>query len=188
VLEAVLRFDPLELLLIVNLCAAIASAATERWFRGFASIGIACVLIRGLAAVLGWSVLQPISRLAWLSVIILATAATARHAVRATRVDADHLFAALDTYLLIGLIFAVGYSLLDQAWPGSFGSPLGTDVGLPRAVYFSFVTLATLGYGDVVPVSDMARGLAVLEAVTGQLYLAVLVARLVSLYSQPPRD
>jgi hypothetical protein len=53
---------------------------------------------------------------------------------------------------------------------------------LTQAFYFSFVTLATLGYGDVVPLGEVARGLAIIEAVAGQLYLAVMVARLVSLY------
>ena len=53
---------------------------------------------------------------------------------------------------------------------------------LANGIYFSFVTLATLGYGDVVPQTEIARGLAILEAVSGQLYLAVMVARLVSLY------
>ena len=52
------------------------------------------------------------------------------------------------------------------------------------ALYFSFVTLATLGYGDIVPRSDVARGLAIVEGVGGQLFLAVLVARLVSLYGR----
>jgi voltage-gated potassium channel Kch len=52
------------------------------------------------------------------------------------------------------------------------------------ALYFSFVTLATLGYGDIVPRSDVARGLAILEGVGGQLFLAVMVARLVSLYGR----
>ena len=51
-------------------------------------------------------------------------------------------------------------------------------------MYFSFVTLATLGYGDIVPRTDVARGLAIVEGVGGQLFLAVLVARLVSLYSR----
>jgi hypothetical protein len=51
-------------------------------------------------------------------------------------------------------------------------------------VYYSFVTLATLGYGDIVPLSPSARGLAILEAVVGQIYLVVVVARLVSLYGQ----
>ena len=52
------------------------------------------------------------------------------------------------------------------------------------AIYFSFVTLATLGYGDIVPRTDVARGLAIVEGVGGQLFLAVMVARLVSLYGR----
>ena len=52
------------------------------------------------------------------------------------------------------------------------------------AIYFSFVTIATLGYGDIVPRSDLARGLTILEGVGGQLFLAVMVARLVSLYGR----
>jgi len=62
--------------------------------------------------------------------------------------------------------------------PGAFS--------LARGIYFSFVTLATLGYGDLVPNSDLTRGLAVLEAVAGQLYVAVIVARLVGAYAQRP--
>jgi hypothetical protein len=115
---------------------------------------------------------------------LLAAAATARHALRAGVVDAEHIFAALDAYLLAGLIFAVCYWVLDQTWPGSFGVASASDLDLARAIYFSFVTIATLGYGDVVPTSDTTRGLAILEAVSGQMYLAVLVARLVSLYSK----
>jgi voltage-gated potassium channel Kch len=60
----------------------------------------------------------------------------------------------------------------------------GTVNGFSTAdgIYFSFVTLATLGYGDFVPKTEVARGLVILEAIAGQLYLAVMVARLVSLY------
>lgn len=90
----------------------------------------------------------------------------------------------LDAYLLAGVIFGFCYWLLDQAWPASFGPALASLLGLSQAIYFSFVTIATLGYGDIVPVSDLARGIAILEAVSGQLYLVVLVARLVSLYAR----
>jgi Ion channel len=98
-------------------------------------------------------------------------------------VDGERILAALDVYLLAGLAFAVGYWVLDQTWPASFGLASGRHLDLPGAIYFSFVTIATLGYGDIVPVSEAARGLAILEAVGGQMYLAVLVARLVTLYT-----
>jgi hypothetical protein len=184
-LEAlVFGFNPLELLLAVNLVAAIASAAHERWIRVLLLLGVAFVVTRGIRAVLGVETLLPISAVLWVSASLLATAATARHALRAGVVDAEHIFAALDAYLLAGLIFSVCYWLLDQTWPVSFGVASASDLELARAIYFSFVTIATLGYGDVVPVSDSAQGLAILEAVGGQMYLTVLVARLVSLYSK----
>jgi hypothetical protein len=177
-------FNPLELLLAVTLVAAIASAARERWIRVLLLLGIAFVVTRGVRVVLGVEALLPISQVFWVAASLLATAATARHALRARVVDAEHIFAALDAYLLAGLIFAVCYWLLDQTWPASFGAASTSDLDLAGAIYFSFVTIASLGYGDVVPVSDLARGLAILEVVGGQMYLVVLVARLVSLYSQ----
>ena len=177
-------FDPLELLLAVNLVAAIASAAHERWIRVLLLLGIAFVVTRGVRAVLGVEALLPISQVLWVAASLLAMAITARHALRARAVDAEHLFAALDAYLLAGLIFAVCYWLLDQTWPASFGVASASDLTLARAIYFSFVTIATLGYGDVVPASESAQGLTILEAVGGQMYLTVLVAWLVSLYAK----
>jgi len=73
-------------------------------------------------------------------------------------------------------------------WPGSFSSTTPGGFGLSRAIYFSIVTIATLGYGDVVPASEPARGLAMVEGFTGQRYLTVLVARLISLYAQQHED
>jgi voltage-gated potassium channel Kch len=67
----------------------------------------------------------------------------------------------------------------------AFSGVAPTGKGPARWLYFSFVTLATLGYGDIVPRADVARSLAIVEGVGGQLFLAVLVARLVSLYSKP---
>jgi voltage-gated potassium channel len=64
------------------------------------------------------------------------------------------------------------------------GEPL-VDFSIGTAIYFSFVTLATLGYGDIVPRSEVARGVAIVEAVAGQLYLAVMVARLISIFARP---
>lgn len=181
-------FNLLEWLLAVNLVAAITSAARDRWVLALLLLGLAFVLTRGIAALLGSAALVPASEVLWVLAGLLATVATARYALRARAVDAEHIFAALDAYLLAGLIFGVCYWLLDQTWPASFGLPSEGDLTLGRAVYFSFVTIATLGYGDIVPASDPARGLVILEAVSGQMYLAVLVARLVSLYAKERSD
>jgi hypothetical protein len=95
---------------------------------------------------------------------------------------------AVAAYLLLGVIWAHAYSLIALLGPGAFSGPVRPEDG-PRAwLYFSFVTLTTVGYGDVLPVHPAARSLAVLEAVVGPLYLAILIARLVSLAVVPGRE
>jgi hypothetical protein len=92
---------------------------------------------------------------------------------------------AVAAYVLLGVIWAHAYSLLAILRPGAFSGPVNPADG-PRAwFYFSFVTLTTVGYGDVLPVHPAARSLAVLEAVTGPLYLAILISRLVALAVAP---
>lgn len=105
------------------------------------------------------------------------------------QVDKERIFASLSLYLMFGLIFALLYALVNKILPGSFHYPAfpTSDLGdkpLTQLMYFSYVTLATLGYGDMVPLSGPARGLAILEAMIGQLYLVLVVARLVSLYGK----
>ncbi|MGH7289419.1 MAG: potassium channel family protein, partial [Myxococcota bacterium] len=100
----------------------------------------------------------------------------------AGRVDGERICAALCVYLLAGIAFGGIFATLDALGPGSLAGVGPID--LDDAVYFSFVTLATLGYGDIAPATSATRALAVLEAVFGQLYLAVLIARLVSLYAR----
>ena len=104
------------------------------------------------------------------------------HVLKAERVSREKIFGALNVYLLLGVIWALLFVIVDFLVPGSFR--YGQDQALTRAdaVYYSFVTLTTLGYGDVVPIFPLARALSTLEALTGQLYLTVLVARLVGLH------
>ncbi len=104
------------------------------------------------------------------------------HVLKAERVSREKIFGALSVYLLLGVIWAFLFLFVDFLVPGSFR--YGQDRALTgvEMVYYSFVTLTTLGYGDIVPISPSARALATLEAVTGQLFLTVLVARLVGLH------
>lgn len=96
------------------------------------------------------------------------------------------IFGAVCGYLLLGIIWSLLYSALEAVSPGAFRMPAPADaeVLLPRPDrgalgYFSFVTLATVGYGDITPVTPLARTLAWLEAISGQFYLAILLAGLV---------
>jgi hypothetical protein len=108
--------------------------------------------------------------------------------LRGGRVTTDKVLGAICVYLLLGVIWASLYAIVDlasseHAFRGAVGAA-GPDGGLgfSNLLYFSFVTLTTLGYGDIVPVSSIARTLSILEGVTGPLYLAVLIARLVGLH------
>lgn len=111
------------------------------------------------------------------------TFAIVRHLFRKHEVDIDTILSAGSAYLMIGLTFAVSYMLIETVQPGSFVVNNVTDQSWGEFFYFSIVTLTTLGYGDIVPVSPHARSVATLEATVGVLYMAILLARLVSEYS-----
>jgi len=116
---------------------------------------------------------------------LLAAGVTLRFVVQSPRVDSETLYAALSTYLLAGLFFGVIYSAVEFMAPGSFSGPTPFDQG--AAIYYSFVTLATLGYGDFLPRTEFARGIATFEVIGGQLYLAVMVARLIGAFGVSER-
>jgi len=92
------------------------------------------------------------------------------------------VFGALSVYLLIGLMYGNAYHALELISPGAFIYPASEDiiVTLFNLTYFSFTTLTTVGFGDVLPVTLHAKSIVILEEITGVLYLAVLVSRLVS--------
>ena len=109
------------------------------------------------------------------------------HVLSSRQVTLDTLFGAAAGYLLMGLAWATAYSWIERSSPGSFVINPANDVGSTGiqwfdAVHFSYVTLTTLGYGEITPVSAFARSLSFLEAIAGVLYIAFLVARLVSGY------
>ena len=110
-----------------------------------------------------------------------------RFVLRAPRIDSEVLCAAISIYLLLGILWAFAYMLVAEFHPGSFTFTVGSDphrtlVGF-EAVYFSLATLGGFAYGDIIPVSNGARVLAVGEATVSLFYVTILIARLVSLYS-----
>jgi voltage-gated potassium channel len=96
----------------------------------------------------------------------------------------DSIFATVSIYLMLALVFSMFYTYIYNTMPGSFKLPdsqILPDFGSVKhnMFYFSMVTIATLGYGDIVPVSSAARMLAVIEAIVGQFFVAVVVAMLI---------
>ena len=172
-----------ELLVAACLLAAIIPADVVRSRPFLLLLMMVVWLARPLADWLGHRLLSSITLGIWTLVGLLAAVAALRFAMGATRVDGEHLYAALSAYLLAGICFGLLYWVLEQISSDTF--VVTGEFSQTSAIYFSFVTLATLGYGDIAPRADVARGLAIVEGVGGQLFLAVLVARLVSLYSKP---
>jgi len=160
--------------------------------RGGALVVVAVFLASLLETVLG----TPgggATRLANALLVSLAPPAIIVGVVRSLRarqgVTLEAVFGVLCVYLLIGMLFAQVFRLIAQRVPGAFlvhGAPLDYDTIVPLFRYYSFVTLTTLGFGDLSPVHPLARSMTVLEALIGVLYPAVLIARLVSLERPEP--
>jgi len=104
-----------------------------------------------------------------------------KHILFAPKIDINKIVGSVTIYLLIGIIWALLYGLVEEVFTGSFeGTHLADDGSrFWDLIYFSFVTLTTLGYGDILPVNTYARTLAYMEAIVGQFYIAILVASLV---------
>jgi hypothetical protein len=99
------------------------------------------------------------------------------------KVTRDLIVGAAVVYLFMALMWTFIFIVVETLHPGSFNLPEGQDLEATRQfVYYSFVTLTTLGYGDITPISSLARSLCILEAVIGQLYLVVQVAWLVGVH------
>jgi Na+/H+-dicarboxylate symporter len=104
--------------------------------------------------------------------------------MRDGRINLNRIMGAIGSYLLIGIVFSQAYRLLAAFVDNAFaigGVPAGFAAIGPKLSYFSFITLTSTGYGDITPLHPYARSLATLEALAGNLFLAVLVARLVGL-------
>lgn len=103
-------------------------------------------------------------------------------------ITADMLIGAICVYMLIGSMWASLFTVIESLHPGSFSIPASAVSELSHFFYYSFVTLTTVGYGDITPITATARSFAILEAVIGQLYIAILVSRLVGVYISQSQD
>jgi hypothetical protein len=162
------------------LCAGVAAVWWEsRWaFWIVVTVAIGSLVIRWLirfapaGEFTSWNAAVDIVALASFALVVLAKV------VRPGTVTSHRIQGAVAVYLLFGLVWANAYEWTDLTHPGSF---TGVTAGGASWIYYSFVTLTTMGYGDITPVHPVARSLAAAEALTGQLYIAILISRLVAL-------
>ena len=171
----------IELLFGASLLAAVAPLTTARSRRILLVAMVLLLLARPAATEAHLGSVSETALGLWAIIGLVAAAGALRFVLRAEIIEGEHVFAALSAYLLAGIFFGVIYWAIEIALPGSFAGP--SEFTRESAVYFSFVTLATLGYGDFLPKTDMTRGFVVFEVIGGQLFLAVMVARLIGLYT-----
>jgi len=150
-------------------------------------LALIAVIIRWTSYFLDLFVLEAVNNVVSVLFLGFTIVIILKYLFREKRITADIIMGAICVYFLMGLMWAMGYSLLEMFEPGSFQIPPGMDIAGPGFGYYSYVTLTTLGYGDITPISRPAQSLSTLEAAMGQLYLAVLVARLVGVHISQSR-
>ncbi len=178
--------DALISLMLVSGAAAVADR--PRAVLIVSVITVAALLVRWAswlfptADLAVWREISTLATLIALCCVVLALVFLRRGPITTRRIEG-----AIAVYLLLGFTWAQAYELLALWHPGAFTGAVDGEGSLPWT-YYSFVTLTTMGYGDIMPVHPLARAGAVLEALTGQLYLTILLARLVSLELRSRRD
>ncbi len=110
------------------------------------------------------------------------------HIEKENEVTLDLIMAAACAYVLLGMLWAYAYYLLEIFHPHSFNTSENVGVDQWNFFYYSFVTLTSTGYGDILAITKTARALSILEVITGQLYLAIMISRLVGLYASQFRN
>jgi ion channel len=157
------------------------------------------VLLGGVALLTGWwdspyiqtSESIVISKIAFCLFFVFVATMLLKRIFNTKKITANTIYAAACVYILMGMCWAFIYTLIEFINPGAFSFPdssSGLSVGGSHFMffdffYYSFVTITTIGYGDIVPVSKTGKMLSVLEGLTGQLFIALLVARLVGMYT-----
>ncbi len=142
------------------------------------------IILNILSVALDNDALHIISQLTLFVFLLLTTFNTLRKVAVGNDISLNRIVGAVCVYLLLGVMWSIAYSVLEYLQPGSFKglTELATPAWNPDWIYFSFVTITTLGYGDITPLTQTARSLTVSEAIVGQFFIAVLVAGLVSAY------
>lgn len=172
------------MLLVLVLLAGLLAARGRKTMRVGVVLGLLALTgqalnLAGAHGIMGWIYLLPAAAL-----IVLVIGQLLHHVLTTQDVGFETLCACMAGFLMIGLLWSLGYLLVERLTPGSFAfSAPGQMMDGFNAFYLSFVTLSTIGFGDITPVSRVARMLAVMEGITGMFYVALLVARVVSIHT-----
>lgn len=183
-----------RLLSALTFVAAVYAVSDKRaqWITGLFLALPTAILNTWFTVHPGSSSLAVISLVSTLMFLSFTLITLLRAVLRAETVTRDTIYGALSVYLLMAFVWGIAYLLLETLQPGGLSMDIARHpnhkVDWFDCMFYSFVTLTSLGYGDMVPISPQCRSLSVLEAVSGIMYVAVLVARLVGLYAVRKSD
>ncbi len=167
----------------ITLVAALLASRVHRWVLGIATLAVCAAIVASAAALIGFGTLGPTAaRLITALMIALAPASIARGVVldfKQHGISLHTMFGVLCMYLLIGSLFAFVYGIVSSAGSGQFFAQHGDVDTSQNFLYFSFVTMTTVGYGDLTAATSLGRSLAIAEALIGQIYLVTVVATIV---------
>ena len=176
-----------EMIMLGTLVIGVWSLAHDRkWFVTGMSLSVSIVVLVILAEAVGGSDgLNYLIILCWYLFYLMAFLFTTKAVFSTRRVNANSIVGAVCVYMMAAFLWGMTYSVIALADPAAFD---GLDPATPIAgkfsqlSYFSFVTITTLGYGDISPVQPFAQSLALLEAMFGQFFIAIFVAGMVAIH------
>ena len=170
------------LILLLVILAAVGEVSDRRVeFKRALVLGVPAFATLGLT-VAGITLVEVLSLALTVVFFVYILVVLFRHILHSRVVEAEVLYGAIACYLLISYIWAFLYQILYLLEPGAFSYGASETLTFFDFLYYSFITMTTLGYGDLTPVSDHAKSLAVIEAIVGVFYTALVIARLVGLY------
>ncbi|MGE5895024.1 MAG: ion channel [bacterium] len=175
------------------LLAGLLTMARHRIFQVVSGVFVICAIsvrlartVFGVSGFLGWDALLSVLSVFGMIIVVL------WQVYREGPVTGHRVRGAVAAYLLIAILFAYSYIFIAAVIPGSFQLPAWMSEHVSERseafVYFSVITLTTLGYGDITAIHPLARSLVMIEALIGQLYPAILIARLVTLELETRRS
>ena len=178
------------LVLLMNSATLVAAIYAVGENRSLTRIAVALAAAQFLSAIaafsLGYFVFEVAANLLFTAFYIFTIARVLAYVIQGRALSGDKILGALSIYIMLGIAWFSVYRMMEAIRPGSFyvdpSRHLTQLLDKPDLLYFSFVTLTTLGYGEVTPVAGYARAAVVLETLTGVFFLAVLMSRLVSIW------
>ena len=189
IFELLFSDDVQSVLVTLLLLASLRAVAPHPWLlRGLSAIVLPVVALMWFSDRNDVEIATRISFVLTEIFLVIVMVTVFADVVSARRVTLDVIFGSVAVYLLFGVVMAMAYQFANSIAPGSVIESISAGEILAGAqfkefVYFSFVTLTSVGYGDLSPISQIARSIAMFEGVVGQLYLAILVARLVGIHT-----